>query len=204
MVGHPADRRKWKELESMGSRQLAALASLVLAVLFLLPPRCAYACSCGGASIQRQLSSSDAVFSGEVVEIEKRYQRYPPASRGYRDTVTLRVSEALKGPQRETSEVKTPSSGAACGYPFDEGQEYLVFADEGKQGLQVHSCGGTQRLAEAQGYLEVLGAGKEPTGGGALPNTSGVVSVPAIAGLGLAASVLAVARLVRVGQKRGR
>jgi hypothetical protein len=147
------------------------------------------------------------VFSGEVVEIEKRYQRYPPASRGYRDAVTLRVSEALKGPQRETSEVKTPSSGAACGYPFEEGQEYLVFADEGKQGLQVHSCGGTQRLTEAQAYLEVPGAGKEPTGGGALPNTSGVVSVPAmvgVAGLGLAASVLAVARLVRVGQTRGR
>jgi hypothetical protein len=147
------------------------------------------------------------VFSGEVVEIEKRHQEYPRASTGYRDTVTLRASEVLKGPLRETLGVKSPSQGAACGYPFEEGQEYLVFADEGKQGLRVHSCGGTQQLTETQADLEVLGADKEPTGGGALSNTSGGVSVPAMTGLAgptLAAPVLAVARLVRVGQARGR
>jgi hypothetical protein len=186
-------------------RLLAALASVILTVgglVVLLPPPCAYACSCGPVSIQRILSSSEAVFSGEVVEIEKRYQNYPRASRGYRNTVTLRVSEVWKGPQRETLEVSTPSYGAACGYAFKEGQEYLVYAYTGKQGLEVDSCNGTQRLTEAQADLEVLGAGKRPTGGEVLSDTSGDVSAGAmvgVAGLVMAASLLVVVRLVRTG-----
>ena len=137
------------------------------------------------------------------MEIEKRYYRVPRGYRGYHNTVTLRVSEVWKGPQRETLEVSTPSMGAACGYAFKEGQEYLVFADERKQGLQVNSCGGTQRLAEAQADLRVLGAGKKPTGGEALSDTSEGVSAGAmvgVAGLALAASSLVVVRLSRTGQ----
>ena len=51
----------------MSIRLLTALASVVMAVLgvvFLLPPRCAYACSCGPTSIQGVLSRSEAVFFG--------------------------------------------------------------------------------------------------------------------------------------------
>ena len=60
------------------SRPLAALASLVLAVsggVFLLFPQCAYACSCsmdpGSIDAERALANSEAVLSGEVVEIER-------------------------------------------------------------------------------------------------------------------------------------
>jgi hypothetical protein len=144
-------------------------------------------------SIQRYISSSEAVFSGEVVEVDKGSQI---------STVTLRASEVWKGPQRETLEVSTPSYGAACGYAFKEGQEYLVYAYTGKQGLEVDSCNGTQRLTEAQADLEVLGAGKKPTGGEVLSDTSGGVSAGAmvgVAGLVMASSLLVVVRLVRTG-----
>jgi hypothetical protein len=144
-------------------------------------------------SIQRYISSSEAVFSGEVVEVDKGSQI---------STVTLRVSEVWKGPQRQTLEVSTPSYGAACGYAFKEGQEYLVYAYAGKQGLEVDSCNGTQRLTEAQADLEVLGAGKKPTGGEVLSDTSGGVSAGAMVGvavLAMASSVLVVVRLVRSG-----
>jgi len=180
----------------MSVRLLTALASLVLAVLggvFVLSPQCAYACSCMPVSIQRYISSSEAVFSGEVVEVDKGSQI---------STVTLRVSEVWKGPQRQTLEVSTPSYGAACGYAFKEGQEYLVYAYTGKQGLEVDSCNGTQRLTEAQADLEVLGAGKRPTGGEVLSDTSGDVSAGAmvgVAGLVMASSLLVVVRLVRTG-----
>ena len=183
------------------SRPLAALASLVLAVLggvFLLSPQCAYACQCtmppGGQDPERVLADSEAVFSGEVVEIEKDLQT---------SKVTLRASEVWKGPQRETLEVSTPRDGATCGYPFKEGQEYLVYAYTGKQGLEVDLCNGTQRLTEAEADLEVLGAGKKPNRGGeALSDTSGGVSGGAmvgVVGLVMAASLLLVVRLVRTG-----
>lgn len=51
------------------SRPLTALASLVLAVLgtvFVLFPKCDYACSCAPVSVQRLLSNPEVVFSGEV------------------------------------------------------------------------------------------------------------------------------------------
>ena len=187
----------------MSSRPLAALASLVLTVgglVVLLPPQCAYACSCiGDFSTERYLSSWEAVFSGEVVEVEEG-----PTLTDYGSSfrVTLRASEVWKGPRQETLEVNTPSQGTACGYPFKEGQEYLVFAGEGKQGFVVDSCGGTHRLTEAEEALEVLGAGKKPTGGEVLSDTSGGVPVRAVAGLAglaLAASSLEVVRLVRTG-----
>jgi hypothetical protein len=47
-------------------------------------------------------------------------------------TATLRVSEVWKGPERETLEVSTSSQEAACGVPFEEGQEYLVYAYGGR------------------------------------------------------------------------
>ncbi len=188
------------------SRPLAALTSLVLAVLgfvFLIPD-CASACSCAilGSSqkemVESGLSSSEAVFSGEVVDFEKGAD----SMFGPTETVSFRVSEVWKGPQRETLEVSTPTQGSACGYAFKEGQEYLVYAYTGKQGLEVDLCNGTQRLTEAEADLEVLGASKKPTVGEALSDTSGGVSAGAmvgVAGLVMAASLLVVVRLVRTG-----
>jgi hypothetical protein len=190
----------------MNSRPLAALASFVLAILgfvFLLPAHCAYACQCTmlpeGMDVERALADSEAVFSGEVVEID------PPSpwkSSATIETDTFRVSQVWKGSEQRTLEVHTALFGASCGYPFKEGQEYLVYAYAGKQGLEVDLCNGTQRLTEAQADLEVLGAGKKPTGGEVLSDTSGGVSVGTmvgVAGLVMATSLLVVVRLVRTG-----
>jgi len=190
----------------MSIRPPAALASValtILGVVFLLPPQCASACQCtmppGSRDAERALADSEAVFSGEVVKID------PPSpwkSSATIETDTFRVSEVWKGPEQKTLEVHTALFGASCGYPFKEGQEYLVYAYAGKQGLEVDLCNGTQRLTEAEADLEVLGAGKKPTGGEALSDTSGGASVQALVGLAvlaLAASVLLVVRLVRAG-----
>ena len=188
------------------SRPLATLASLVLTVLgvvFLLPPQCASACQCtmlpGSQDAERALADSEAVFSGEVVKIDRPS---PFKSGADLETDTFRVSEVWKGPEQRTLEVHTALMGASCGYPFKEGQEYLVYAYTGKRGLEVDLCNGTQRLTEAEADLEVLGASKKPTVGEALSDTSGGVSAGAmvgVAGLVMAASLLVVARLVRTG-----
>jgi hypothetical protein len=100
-------------------------------------------------------------------------------------------------------EVRTQVSGASCGYPFKEGQEYLVYAYEGKQGLKVDGCGATKLFSKAGADLTLLGNSSEkPKDGGdeALTDTSGGVSARAMvgmAGLLIAASLLVVVRLVR-------
>ena len=75
----------------MSSRPLAALASVIIAVggLVVLLPDCASACSCGGGGSKEEivewaLSHPGAVFSGEVVEVDKGSQI---------SNVTLRVDE---------------------------------------------------------------------------------------------------------------
>ena len=194
----------------MSSRPLAALASVVLAVLgfvFLLPPDCASACTCSSASLNGQkgpeseLSSSEAVFSGEVVDFEKGSSNPAPWPT---ETVSFRVSEVWKGSERETLEVSTPTQGSACGYAFKEGREYLVYA-YGKQDLETDGCSRTKPLSEAGADLAVLGNSEKPKDGSndeTLSDTSGGVSARAMvgmAGLVMATSLMLVARLVRTG-----
>jgi len=194
--------------------RIAALVLLSLPLVALLPD-CASACSCAalpGTPQERArdaLSSSTAVFSGEVVEFEKP----PPdttmiegtlltvVSSGGTATVTLRASEVWKGPRQQTVVVTTgDDSGSGCGYPFEEGEEYLVYAT-GKD-PSVSLCSDTKPLPEADADLEALGKGEAPIGGGTLSDTSGGLPTPAVIGLlGLAiiGSLLLAARLLRAG-----
>ena len=155
-----------------------ALASVGAAVL---TPGCANACSCGGPAgtpgqvAKQSLSGSSAVFSGEVVDID-----WPllPISSAAPETVTFRVSEVWKGPERRTLEVKTAVSDVSCGYPFDSGESYLVYAhDEGDGGAQASAslCSSTKPLADAGADLAALGPGSAPLGG-PLPEGFGLVS----------------------------
>jgi hypothetical protein len=102
-------------------------------------------------------------------------------------------------------EVHTALIGASCGYPFKEGQEYLVYAYTGKQGLQTDLCSQNKPLSKAEADLALLGNSSEKPkdgGGEVLADTSGGVSAGAmvgVAGLALAASVLVVSRVVRSG-----
>jgi hypothetical protein len=133
------------------------------------------------------------VFSGEVIDVES----VPGAMFAY----TLRVYEVWKGPE-ETLKVYTRDP-ALCGYPFKEGQEYLVFAYEGRRTLKVDGGGGTKPLSKAVADLELLGEGEKLTShADALNDTSGGLSVSAMvetACLAMASSFLVVARLVRSG-----
>ena len=139
VVGHPADRRTHEELAPMIRLPLAALASVVLAVLgvvFLLP-QCAFACQCtmppGSQGTERALADSEAVFSGEVVKID------PPSpwkSSAIIETDTFRVFEVWKGPEQRTLEVHTALMGISCGYPFKEGKSTWSTPTAGSEALR--------------------------------------------------------------------
>jgi hypothetical protein len=211
-----------KELVPMSSRPLAALASVVLAVLgfvFLIPD-CASACTCAmppGSQKERAeqaLADSDAVFAGEVVDFENTpnitmMEGEMVTMMGGNTataTATLRVSEVWKGPERQTMQIGTaPNDGVSCGFPFEEGKEYLVYAYGGQQGLKTDGCSETKPLSKAGADLALLGNSEKPKDSGddeALSDTSGGVSARAmagLAGLAVAASLLVVVRLVRTG-----
>jgi hypothetical protein len=191
------------------SRPLAALVLSVFTVLggvVLYPPECAHACSCAmppGSQkerAERALSDSEAVFSGEVVRIDR--PSGPMQSSGDPETDTFRVLKSWKGPKSGTFEVKTPVSDISCGYPFEKGREYLVYASEKRQGLEVYLCGETKPLPKAKEDLAALGEGENLGKDEALTDTSGVVpahTVIGMAALALTVSLLVMARLVRSG-----
>lgn len=206
--------------ERYGAKRFAAFATTTVATLVavvcgvFLSPDCAFACSCAfpaSASpqeiTQQELSNSDAVFAGEVVDIVG--EQGPIMRSDAPETVTLRVSETWKGAGGETVDVQTAVSDASCGYPFNEGDSYLVFASKGifyEEGeLEVGLCGSTKPLSEARAELAALGPGAaatgSPTAGESLPDTSGAFPAlpPSVflflSGAGAVAFVLAAAIL---------
>jgi hypothetical protein len=108
-----------------------------------------------------------------------------------------------KGPERETLEVTTPRGGAACGYPFKEGQEYLVYAYRKEESLKVALCSETTPLSKASADFEVLGNGETMGGSGVLSDTSGRLPplwvIGMLGGAVAAVSLVVLMRVVRTG-----
>jgi hypothetical protein len=161
----------------------ASVALLATSLVALLPDH-AYACSGGGAPlsaqelVKRQLEGSRAVFSGEVQDITKWNQE------SYQQTVTLRTIDVWKGPHRDTLEV---TQGNLCPYTFEEGREYLIYAD---QGLSVNLFS-VKLLSEASDEVQEL----------RLVDTSGIVpgyGVLGLAGLTATGAFLLMRRLLKI------
>ena len=110
-----------------------------------------------------------AVFAGRVVSIEHSFD--PNAATvgpGDRTTIGLEVSTVWKGDVDRDMYVTTPPTGGSCGFAFEEGREYILYAhdspyDDG--GYSVSICSRTALLSEAQADLDALGEGSPPMGG---------------------------------------
>ena len=113
----------------------------------------ASACSCMKLTPAQGLSSSHAVFSGEVTNIAQN-----EATRFRGLEVTLRVKKVWKGAPAEEVKVHTAGSSAACGFPFVQGKTYLVYAvhDEADP-MRVSLCSRTALLEDAGEDIEFLG-----------------------------------------------
>ncbi len=89
---------------------------------------------------------SEDVFIGlaEKVEIDK-----------YQMKVTFSVEKSIRGTEAKKVEVFTSSSEASCGYPFKQGERYLVYGRKGNDGKYQESlCGPTTLLENAEDDLE--------------------------------------------------
>jgi hypothetical protein len=108
------------------------------------------------------MARSTAVFAGTVLSVALPPDA-PIISSADPITITFQVSTVWKGTAAQTLSVQTARDGASCGYTFQAGQEYVVYANGGAADLQVSRCSRTKLLAEAGEDLAALGTGSAPT-----------------------------------------
>lgn len=124
-------------------------------LISLLSPPLVQACSCGGgggpACQEAWTKYTSAVFLGKVARIasirEDPSNPGPAFSTSVGDTkrVEFAIEEAFRGVTGRTVTVTTNSDEASCGYPFEEGQRYVVYAwDDGSGHLRVGLCSRTR------------------------------------------------------------
>jgi hypothetical protein len=128
-----------------------------LIMLLLLVPG-AFACSClQPAPPLKALAESDAVFSGTVVSLSEPML---PTSSADLMSVEFDVAQVWKGDISQKEEIHTALSSASCGFNFEAGRDYIVYANEYGGRLQASLCSRTSLLSDAQEDLQALGAGK--------------------------------------------
>ncbi len=102
----------------------------------------AFACSCAMATPSEQFENAKAVFVGTVKDI---------SADGYDNIVDFDVSESRKGLNTKSVSVTTSQQGASCGFSFEKGREYTVYAYDDNGDLGTGICSGTSLLiADAQ------------------------------------------------------
>ncbi len=134
---------------------------LTLALFLLTFESAAFACKCAGHSVSDALAEATAVFEGHVVSIEDFSEGSEPVVA--KKKVTLSVVRVWKDLEdTETVSVTTHAESAACGFHFERGESYLVYAQRADAGFTVHSCSRTRPMADASEDLAQLGGGVTP------------------------------------------
>ena len=114
------------------------------------------------AQVRQAVQRADVVVAGSVLELRwKVAQLWPdrPDSRTMFRLAVMIPERSWKGDVADTLILWTPDSEDVCGYPFVEGERYLVFATRrDSTSLSTGLCTLTQPLAGADRYLRVLGA----------------------------------------------
>ncbi|WP_277813381.1 hypothetical protein [Geobacillus sp. CAMR5420] len=123
-----------------------------------------YACSCvPPRSPSEEFTKSDAVFSGKVVRIYETTRKEPEIrERVPKRAVVFSVNRTWKGVNETHVVVYTGFHEADCGYPFEVGKEYLVYAYDDTDWV-TGICSLTKPLSLAKPDIEAFGKGKPPT-----------------------------------------
>ena len=126
--------------------------------LMLLFPLSALACSCQpGLSPADEFERVDAVFAADVLEAAVS------PDNPFILQVTLAVGESWKGQLALEQRLETFSDPELCGFSFQPGQQYLVYAvleDGPEPFLSTNVCLRTRRLDQASEDLAFLGEGR--------------------------------------------
>ncbi|MGM0883016.1 MAG: hypothetical protein ACQEXQ_18520 [Bacillota bacterium] len=127
----------------------------------LMLPNVALACSCEAGTLQEMKDRSDAVFEGTVTSVnQSTLSLIRSSAKGVK--ASFQVNEVWKGHVTPTIEVYSTGSGDTCGYEFQEGERYLVYARSTGNSLEVSLCSGTVLQSAASDHVAELGSGSLP------------------------------------------
>jgi hypothetical protein len=131
---------------------------LALAVA-LAQGHAAFACSCIKPPTPAEARNlSEAVVVGKVLEVA-------PNGKGSGFVVKLQVEQSWKGPSCTEMTVATGRGDGDCGYPFEVGKSYLVYAHKDGETLRTNICTRTKPLDVADEDLTALGAASQSCSG---------------------------------------
>ena len=141
-------------------RIILFLLGVVICMLFKTGVGLACTCELPRAGITPKQAASQArnkskaVFSGEVLEIIQNPQVF------YVE-VRFKVENSWKEVRTNELIIRTGRGGGDCGYNFEVGQRYLVYAyGSNENRLETNICQRTRRLADAGEDLRLLGKGR--------------------------------------------
>ncbi|MFA6391882.1 MAG: hypothetical protein WCW66_03990 [Patescibacteria group bacterium] len=141
------------------------------------------ACDCAGPpDVATEYFNADIVFSGIATSFRERLGSDP----AYKDAEFV-VYDSWKGNADDARilTISTDAFGPACGFEFEEGKEYLVYATIARDGkMYTGSCGRTKLLTSAVNEVDALNQVRyeaentlvEPSG--EFPTTGGVAIYP--------------------------
>jgi len=125
-------------------------------------PNISYACKClDKPSVEQELKTSSAIFSGKVIEIKEEKRNDTIVEK-----VLIEVNQTWKGPAE--SQIILESLQSSCSFTFRKGKEYIVYATlnsemNDKTALTTEVCDRTVLLENAEEDLKLLGGGRKPT-----------------------------------------
>ena len=121
------------------------------------------ACTCGAVRPCESYARAQVVFIGRVVKTETVNSAGPLPSTAISTTLTeatraahFKIDEAFLGIDK--AEVAIFGEATTCDYPFEQGEQYLVYAyrsDDGKT-LHTNMCAGTALLSESRASVAYL------------------------------------------------
>jgi len=119
------------------------------------------ACSCAPPpEVATAFSQADAVFSGRVIGLElvPRFDEDPTVSFVIEDLrVKFAVTSCWKGKVTPETILHTTFTCCVCGYRFEIGESYIVYASVDDGTLRTSICTRTKPLLYAEEDLTVLG-----------------------------------------------
>ena len=151
----------------MSNCVLKSCLCLIVTTWLICIPTVVAACSCAlpplgkteNQLIKLERKKSQAIFSGEVTEII--IPKLPSGEESWTATIKFKVLQSWKGIKTETVTVYTTNVCCICGYKFEIGEHYLVYANGTAKGeLSTDTCTRTKKLLTATEDLRVLGKGK--------------------------------------------
>jgi hypothetical protein len=141
------------------------LSAAAVALRLAAAPCAPVPCDCAPPpSVSASRLEADAVFHGRVHRVRDTTVVTPgsadPDDLLAAEVVFLEVLAAWKGVEGGAVELRIPLTD--CSVPFEEGEEYLVYAHRTPYGLVTTTCSRTRPASSAVGDMEALGEPRRP------------------------------------------